>query len=228
VSPYNTADEKRFSIYSSDSAGNIIGHITAINFTGYTRSPISYIDHSSLSKLDRFYCDAGPTLTSYKHNGRLSYLALLFTGLTTLDISNGGRLQFLELSYNTSLTSIEGLSSHKSLLYFSGRDSGFTSLDFSGLLNLYHIDLALCTSLTSLRAVDVALFSYSYTSSYHFVGGARLIESGLSAAAMDQFFTDLASADGYINIYCSAGVPSVDASIATNKGYTVIGNVPCI
>lgn len=228
VAPYNTSDEKEFSVYSCDSSGRMIGYITQIGFINFTRSQISFIDIYSLSKIETFSCDSGYGLTSYQHNGRLSSLSLTNTLLTSIDLSNGYKLAQLNLTYNGALSSITGLSNLRSLLTFAGFSSAFTSLEFSATANpyLYDINVKGCSALTSLRAIGNNLNSDYYSTYSAFLGGASLQNSALGTAAIDQFFTDLGNGDGYINVTCAAGVPA-DGTIATGKGYTVIGNSPC-
>ena len=228
AAPYNTSAEKEFSMYACDSTGKIIGHITTIGFGNYTRSQINFVDIYSLSQLGIFACDSGSGLTSYKHNGRIGTLALTNTGLTSLDLSNGFRLIELNLAYSTVLASITGVSSLRNILNFDCRITSVTSLEFSAANNpyLYNINVSNCASLTSLRAVGCILYSDYYSTYSLFKGGASLQSCGLGTAAIEQFFTDLGNGDGYINITCASGVP-VNDSIATNKGYTVIGNTPC-
>ena len=61
-------------------------------------------------------------------------------------------------------------------------------------------------------------------------GGAQLEGTGLGASALNQFFTDLATntsgESGLIGIFNTPGVNTCDLTIATNKGYTVIGILP--
>jgi hypothetical protein len=226
VAPYNTTAEKDFSVYSCDVTSKIIGYITNITFNSSSRSPITFIDHYSLSQLSIFFCDSGTGLTSYRHNGRINSLSLSSTGLTSLDLSNGQRLYSVNLPNNLPLTSITGVSSLQNLEIFNANGAGITSIDFSGLQRLYDIDLR-SSYLTSIRAVGCSLVSDSYSTSSFFVGGAKLQNTGLNSTAINQFFTDLANGDGYINIGCATGAGSADSSIATAKGYTVLGNVPC-
>jgi hypothetical protein len=223
VAPYNTTAEKDFSIYACNSSGQIIGHISSITFTSSSRSPITFIDHYSLSKLDVFTCNAGSNLTSYKHNGRITFLSITDSGLTSIDLSNGFRLENLVLTQNSSLSSITGVSSLRSMYSISANSTAITSLDLSGLPALFNIDLR-SAPITSLRAVGLTLFSDSYSTASFFTGGAKLMSTSLSGAALDQFYTDLSASDGTINVTSSTGAASDTPSIATSKGYIVIGS----
>ena len=69
---------------------------------------------------------------------------------------------------------------------------------------------------------------YNYVPSL--VGGADLQNTGLTAGGLNQFYTDLATETtanpAIIAIYGSAGAGLSNASIATAKNYTVVGNIP--
>ena len=78
------------------------------------------------------------------------------------------------------------------------------------------------------------LYSLSYGTgggyAYSLNGGANLQFTGLTAGGLNQFYTDLATETtanpAIIAVYGSAGASLSDASIATAKNYTVVGNIP--
>lgn len=72
--------------------------------------------------------------------------------------------------------------------------------------------------LTSVRAIGRSIGG---SGSYYV--GADLSNNSLNAAALDQFYTDLAANAGHIKVDGNPGVSSDDPSIATAKGYTVYG-----
>lgn len=224
AAPYNTTDEKRFSITPVNSSGRQSGQLTNIFFLTSARSAVSFIDVKGLTKLETFSCDAGTDLTSYTHNGRIQDLSLTSTGLTSIDFPEGSLTHSVTLNYS-SLATINGLQNLKRLGIFRVRGCAVTSLDLSNLSSLYHIDAVGCP-LTSLRAQNCTLASNVYTSYSYFLGGAQLRETNLDRTAIVQFFNDLGNANGYINVGASLGASSLtpsDIAIATGKGYTVLG-----
>lgn len=225
VAPYNTTDEKRFSITPVNSSGQQSGQLTNILFSNYTRSSVTFIDIKGLSKLQNFNCDSGTDLTSYTHNGRIEVFSLTNSGLTSIDFPEGSLTSSVTLDYSTSLATINGLQNLKRLNDFSVFGCAVTSLDFSNLSSLIHINAFACP-LTSLRAQNCTLTMDSYSSYSAFFGGAMLVQTNLGRTALVQFFNDLGNANGHINIASSPGVVDLsrgDVDIATNKGYTVLG-----
>ena len=224
--PYNTTAEKRFSIIPTDSSGNQVGQLTGIYFNSFSRSPISYVNVVGLSKLGSFTCDSGTDLTSYTHNGRIKFLYIGNSGLTSLSLPPGSLLQTLATDTNGSLTALNGLDNIKNtLLTFKlSNCASFTSaVDLSNFSNLYQIDIR-SSAITSLRAQNCVLNAVYYSSYSTFGGGAYLNFSSLDRTAIVQFFNDLANGNGYLNVSGAAGAASLTAAdilIATNKGYTV-------
>ena len=121
-----------------------------------------------------------------------------------------------------SLTSLD-VSGLTALTYLSCYYNSLTSLDVSGLTALTTLFCTNC-SLTSLRAQNVG-FSGGY---YHYWGvasdAANLSYNQLGAAALDQFYTDLAAGDSPLLVFDNPGTTGDDPSIATAKGYTVYGS----
>jgi hypothetical protein len=54
-------------------------------------------------------------------------------------------------------------------------------------------------------------------------GGLELTNCNFNAAALNQIYTDLAAGNGIINVKNNPGTPTDNPSIATAKGYTVLG-----
>ena len=231
VAPYNTTAEKRFSIIPTDSSGKQVGQLTTISFNDAFHSPISYVDVVGLSKLESFTCDSGTDLTSYTHNGRIKYLYIGNSGLTSLSLPPGSLTEYFTSNGNTSLTAVNGLDNIKNtLLKFTLSNSlSFTSaIDLSNFSQLQQIDIR-GSAITSLRAQNCALNAQYYSSYSLFGGGAYLNGSSLDRAAIVQFFNDLANGNGYINVSGAVGASSLteaDILIATNKGYTVFNIAP--
>jgi hypothetical protein len=231
ASPYDTTAEKRFSIIPTNSSGVQIGQLSLISLGSSTYSPISYVDVLGLSKLETFYCQAGTNLTSYTHNGRIKYLTLSNTGLTSLSIPPRSLTERITIDSNQSLTALNGLDNVKNTLQELALTTclSFTSaINLSNYPALYNIDIR-GSVITSLRAQNCTLNSQYYSSSANFIGGAKLDGSSLDRTAIVQFFNDLANGNGYLNVSGSIGAASLTASdilIATNKGYTVLNIAP--
>ena len=231
VAPYNTTAEKRFSIIPTDSSGKQVGQLTTISFNNASRASISYVNVVGLSKLESFTCDSGTDLTSYTHNGRIKFLYIGNSGLTSLSLPPGSLLQNLASDGNVSLTALNGLDNIKNtLLNFKLSNSLiFTSaINLSNFSQLYQIDIR-GSAITSLRAQNCSLNAVYYSSYSAFGGGAFLNGSSLDRAAIVQFFNDLANGNGYINVSGAVGASSLTAAdilIATNKGYTVFNIAP--
>jgi len=91
-------------------------------------------------------------------------------------------------------------------------------------------------ALTRVRSEDLTLADgvapgYATTYPYAYVPASpaeSAILSGnlLSAAALDEFYTDLDSGGGDIFVSGNPGIDADDPTIATAKGYTVFGSVP--
>jgi Leucine-rich repeat (LRR) protein len=108
-------------------------------------------------------------------------------------------------------------------------NNSLASLDVSGLPNLAFLS---CdnNALTSLRAVGVgALTEGQYYSAYSYTGGLHLRNNNLSAAALNQFYTDLATTGeglypGILLVSGNPGTAGDNTSIATAKNWTVYGS----
>lgn len=244
------AGSKTIRCYPTDTSGIRIGSITQsiLNFNDATSNttPLTSVDVKNartLNYLSLATTNAPGTITSLDVSG-MKYLTFLSlrSGIatssytTSINVTNCTALTNIGISKQSGITSITGLSSLKNNLQILGlrESTGFTSLDVSDFGSLYFLDLYGCTALTSLRAQNVMLYTtYYYTYggyAYSLVGGANLQNTGLTAGALNQFYTDLATETtanpAIIAVYGSVGAGSSDASIATTKNYTVIGNIP--
>jgi Leucine-rich repeat (LRR) protein len=186
--------------------------LTALTQLGCNNNSLTSLDASGLTALLFLSCHSNP-LTSLDVSG--------LTALTVLACSNNS-LTSLDVSGLTALTQL--ICSNNSL----------TSLDASGLTALTQL---ICSnnSLTSLRAVGVGAASYGATSylgygSYGYSGGLQLQNNNMSAAALDQFYADLAtlppgySYNAIVVVGDNPGTDGDDPTIATAKGYTVYGS----
>ncbi len=138
---------------------------------------------------------------------------------TSGNATQSGDLTYFHFS-NNSLTSLD-VSDLTALTHLYCQSNSLTSLDVSNLTALTNL-YCYSNSLTSLRAVDVVL-SYNYYS----YRGSNISSNSLNAAALDQFYTDLGvdvGATGIIDVSTNPGTTGDDPSIATAKGYTIIGS----
>ena len=146
--------------------------------------------------------------------------------LTSLDLLNSD-LQYLTMINCASLTSISNfLSTMANMTSVAIYSTGLTSFTVPTASNLANIEITGNSSLTSVRAVGQNPLVYKYWSSNSFQDGVKLQNNNLSAAALDQFYTDLSTPvfTSYIRVDGNPGVGSDNPAIATAKGYTVLGS----
>jgi hypothetical protein len=234
AAPYDNLTPKPFKVYSIDNTTNQrkIGYITEIwherSFTGLTRlSNINTANFRNCPRLQKFYffniganqMTAPSTLdfsglkelTDLKINadpgGAFSGAGGHNTTLTSVDVTGCSSLQYCYISNSDALTSVTGLNSAANSLI---------------TLVLYNNG-----SLSSLRIQNCSFnnpSTYTY-GGYNLLvsGGAELSLCNFNAAALDQIYTDLASGNGIIIVTNNPGTTTDDPSIATAKGYTVLG-----
>jgi hypothetical protein len=219
------AGSKTIRIYPSDASGNLSGSLTRLFCDSNSLTSLNVSGLTALTYLD---CGSN-SLTSLNVSGltALTYLDCGSNSLTSLNVSGLTALTNLDC-YTNSLTSlnVSGLTALARLNCYS---NSLTSLDVSGLTDLTFL---ICdnNALTSLRAVGVgALTEGQYYSAFSYTGGLRLRNNNLSAAALNQFYTDLATTGMgvYPGILLVSGNPGTDGdntSIATAKGWTVYGS----
>lgn len=234
VAPYNNSTPKPFKVYSIDNTTNQrkIGYITEIwherTTTGQRPSNINTANFRNCPRLQKFYFFnngyfpmTAPSsldfsglkeLTDLKINAT-NYGAYLGgaggnnTTLTSVDVTGCSSLQYCYISNSYALTSVTGLNSAAN--------------------SLVTLVLYANSALSSLRiqncsfnnSVTYAYYGNNYLSS----GGVDIQSCGFNAAALDQIYTDLASGNGIIIVANNPGTPTDNPSIATAKGYTVLG-----
>lgn len=243
------AGSKTIRCYPTDTSGRRIGKITQITLLFSTISnattPLTSVDVKNARELNYLTLtttNTSGTITSLDVSGMKKLTALSLSGASTtssyttsVNVTDCTALTSIGIANQSGITSVTGLSSLKNNLQSLSlqNSTGFTSLDVSDFGSLYYLDLRYCTGLTSLRAQNVMLYTtyyYSYGGyAYSLLGGANLQNTGLTAGALNQFYTDLATettANPAIIAVYGSGAGSSDASIATTKNYTVIGNVP--
>lgn len=240
------AGSKTIRCYPTDTSGRRIGKITQIILRTHT-TPLTSVDIKNARELNYLTLttsNTSDTITSIDVSGMKKLTTFTLSGgnknnsssyTTSVNVTDCTSLINLGISSQQGMTSIIGLSSLKNnLQYLTLRNCGFTSLDVSDFGSLYYLDLLDCGGLTSLRAQNVMLYTtYYYTYAgyaYSLVGGANLQNTGLTAGGLNQFYTDLATETtanpAMIAVFGSSGQGYSNASIATAKNYTVIGNLP--
>jgi hypothetical protein len=232
AAPYNNSTPKPFKVYSIDNTTDQrkIGYITEIwhertssgplrlsdintaNFrncprlqlfymftNGFNMIPPSTLDFSGLKELTdlRIGANSDGAYTSFGDNSTL----------TSVDVTGCSSLQYCYISNSYALTSVTGLNSAANSLV---------------LLVLFAN-----SALSSLRIQNCSFNNpVTYTNGgYNYVnsGGVELTLCNFNAAALDQIYTDLAAGNGIINVRNNPGTPTDNPSIATAKGYTVLG-----
>ena len=231
------AGTKTITVYPTDSSGRRRGRITlcslgALNPTNNTQ--IASANVKGCRNLTTVAINSGAnTLTSLDVSGLKELTALncsLSGGITSVDVTGCSSLDTITMS-STPLTTLTGLGSAASTLtglYLS--NTQITSLDVSNFTVLKNLSVESCASLTSLRAANVTFDNYGYSAYGNYVytydGGANLsYTTAMTSAAMDQFYTDLGSVGTGLIWVVGAGSVGT-SSIATAKGYTVIGILP--
>jgi len=244
------AGSKTIRCYPTDTSGRRIGTITEVilgfSTSGNAATPLTSVDVKNARELNTLRLtttNTAGTITSLDVSGMKKLTTLtLNSGVgtssytTSVNVTDCTALTLLGVSNQSSITSITGLSSLKNNLQSLNLTSmgSLTSLDVSDFGSLYNLSVVDCGALTSLRAQNVMLYTtyyYAYGGiAYSLQGGANLQNTGLTAGALNQFYTDLATETtanpAIIAVYGSAGAVESDTSIATAKNYTVIGNVP--
>ena len=211
---------------------------------------LTSLDVSAAQALTNFVCDDNPALT-YLNLGAQPTLwsfSADTTGLSSLTYSSLPELRslswnnnsfislaalfpngvppLLESLYlnNNNITSID-VSGLTAIQRLHLEDNALTSLDVSGLTNLRFLYVQY-NALTSLRAVGVGqqFGGYAYPSFSWFDYGVDTSQNNLSAAALNQFYTDLVAGYGVINVSGNPGTTTDNPSIATAKGHTIYGS----
>jgi len=213
------AGEKTLRIYPSDASGNLDGALTNLDCSN---NSLTSLDVSGLTALTALNCSFN-SLTSLDVSGltALTFLNCTNNSLTSLDVSGLTALTFLFCN-NNSLTSLD-VSGCTALTNLDCNNNSLTSLDVSGCTALTSLDCS-NNSLTSLRAQNVGFSGGYYYSSYSASYAANIRDNQLGAAALDQFYTDLAAGSSPLMVFNNPGTTGDDPSIATNKGYTVYGS----
>jgi hypothetical protein len=239
----SSSGAKTITIYPADSSGQRTGIITQLSLsvsTGSLNTQISGANFRGCRSLQAITIQTSSnTITGtldFSGMKELTYCNIASGNSnqpTEVNVSGCSSLAILYLTSMANFTTITGLSDTAATLQNLSLDAcGITSLNVNNFVNLSGLSVRNCTSLTSLRAQNCTFENYGYSGYggylYTLTGGADLQgTSSMTVAAMEQFFTDLGSVsgNGLIAVYGSGGL-GADTSIATAKGYTVVGNVP--
>lgn len=243
-SPYNTSAEKLFTFYSCDSSGKRKGWIKGSAFVTDGFTQISSCDISKCRSIENLEITS-TAITSYTHNKNLINLKLISSTITSsVNLTGSSKLATLYMQcesvssinitgtnlyaielYGCPVSSITGLSSVASTLTYAIMiGTSITSLDFSNFTQLNNLNLTYNSYLSSIRAANVSINLVSYSSYSAFYGGIILTGCNFNASALNQLYTDLASGNGVIKVDTNPGTASDTPSIATAKGYTVLGS----
>jgi len=175
--------------------------LSALATLNLSNNQLTSFSGTSLSALVNLFL-SGNRLTSFSGTG--------LSALTTLNLSSNQLTSFS----GTGLSALVNL-------FLSGNQ--LTSFSGTGLSALTRLDLS-NNQLTSVD-MDGAVLSYgSYF--YYFYYGSSLANNLLSGAALDAFYTSLGvdtSAQGLIIVTNNPGTTSDNPTIATAKGYTIVG-----
>lgn len=240
-SPYNNSNPKTVRLYTSNSSGKAIGHynknyrITHVDVADsavFQDNGVTSVDVSGLRSLLSLTTSLNAGLTSLPRLPKtLTTLFVDNCNLTSIDLTGQTALEALDIYNNSNLTSL-GLSTCTSLLRLNCFGTGISSLNLNGLSNLTLVKCMGCPNLTSIRAVGVggAMGTYNSYSTYsYFFSGINVAGCNLSGAGLNQLYTDLSNVGfgtAYIIVQSqnpAQGELNDTPSIATNKGYTVLG-----
>jgi len=212
--------------------------ITSLNVSGCTAlttlycndcTAIASLNVSGLTALTAIGCFQCTSLTSLNVSGCTALTGLDCNGCTAIASLNVSGLTALTTLYcggNTALTSLNVSGCTALTTLYCNDCTAITSLNVSGLTALTTLYCGGCTSLTSLRAVGVAPSGYGNASATTGYVNISVFNANLSAAALNQLYTDLGTVTyaATIGVAGNPGTASDDPTIATAKGYTVYGS----
>jgi Leucine-rich repeat (LRR) protein len=209
--------------------------LTSLNVSGLKTLTNLSCSSNSLASLNVSGCTAlsildcsSNSLTSLNVSGltALTQLNCYINSLAALDVSGLTALTILLCSSN-SLAALD-VSGLTALTTLNCSANSLTSLNVSGLTALNGLNCS-SNSLTSLRAVGVVFDSGKWKNKKKgkSAGEQAIYSNQLNAAALNQFYTDLGATTpgtGFLDVSSNPGTTTDDPTIATNKGYVVIGS----
>jgi len=154
----------------------------------------------------------------------LGSLTLYSNSLTSFSAAGMSSLISLDLNDN-SLTSFSTAGMPSYVTYINLANNSLTNFSATGVVEISILNLD-NNSLTGVNMNNVAAGGY-YTNSVYYSLGLDVSNNNLSADALDAMYTSLGlTLDAVIDVRDNPGAESSNASIATAKGYTVIGASP--
>lgn len=240
-SPYNNSNPKTVRVFTSSTTGRALGYHTNFYIDGVNASDsnnfldngLTSIDVTGLNRLTQVVTSLNAGLTSL---GRLpKTLTTIYAdncALTQINVTGLNNLGAL-IIYNNAITSITGLTTCTSLSNLSCQNNNLSSLNLNGLSNLGLVYCQNNANLSSITATGVGAGMgtfYSYSTYSNIYTGINLSACNMSGTALNNLYTDLQSPQtGYQQAWLLVGGQSNGGqlndtpSIATNKGYTVLG-----
>jgi hypothetical protein len=240
-SPYNNSNPKTVRVFTSTTSGRALGYhrnfyidtINASDFNFFSDNGLTSIDVTGLGRLSNLTTSLNSGLTSL---GRLpKTLTTIYAdncSLSSINVTGLSVLSVLSV-YSNSISTITGLSTCSNLNSLSCQNNQLTSLNLNGLSNLGLVYCQNNSNLSSITAVGVGgnMGSfYSYSTYSNIYTGINLSGCNMSGTALNSLYTDLDSpGSGYgqawllVGGQSNGGEANDTPSIATNKGYTVLG-----
>jgi hypothetical protein len=195
------------------------GDITEITFNSNQLTTFSGAGLSALTTLDLY----ANQLTTFSGTGlsALTSLTLNSNQLTTFSGTGLSALTDLNLGSN-SLTTFSG-TGLSALTQLNLSNNSLTTFSGTGLSALTYLDLYN----NQITSIDMAGLVLSFGSSFYgFFYGSQINNNLLNGTALNAFYTSLGndvSANGVIIVSGNPGTATDDPTIATAKGYTIIG-----
>lgn len=181
-------------------------------------SSLSELVCTAMRGMTSFSCMNIPSLTSLicRDNAALGILDELNTlsSLVNLDVTGCSSISLLTVNNLHALQSLSCASC----------DLG--ALNISGLTSLTTLNCSNNSGLTTLRAVGCILTAQGTTSTVSYAG-SFIDGCNLTATALNQFYNDLGDSVGdlgIISVNGNIGTSSDDPSLASAKGYTIVGS----
>jgi len=222
--------------------------LSALTNLSMSNNQLTSFDGTGLSSLTELNLSNSP-LTSFDGTG-LSLLETLYLNNSQITSFDGTGLSLLETLHliGNPLTSFDG-TGLSSLTYLSLRDNQLTSFDGTGLSSLTELNLSNSpltsfdgtglSSLTNLNVTNNQLTSFlvgdlQLENRYNYYTALTLSNQQLDAAALQVIYNDLPDGNSYgsyNNTLDVTGNPGAgagsgtDPSVATSKGWTVLGDV---
>lgn len=242
-SPYNNSNPKIVRVFTSFTNGRALGYhrnfyidgVNASDYISFSDNGLTNIDVTGLNRLTMITTSLNTGLTSF---GRLpKTLTSIYADncdLTTIDVAGMTNLYSLIIHSNPNMTSIQNLASvSANLAQIYCLNNNLSSLNLNGLTGLGLVYCQNNPNLSSITATGVgsAMGSfYSYSTYSNIYTGINLSSCNMSGAALNSLYTDLQTpTSGYGNAWLLVGSQANNGhlsdtpSIATNKGYTVLG-----